>query len=46
MITNENYIIIYRDELQSDKVFEQYRDMHDAIYDPESDSVKFFTHLN
>ena len=44
--SNENYIIIYRDELRSDKVFEQYKSMKHAIYDSESDRVKFFTHLN
>ena len=38
-----NYVIIYRDELKSDVVFEQYKNMQNAIYNPDEEYVKFLT---
>ena len=36
-----NYITIYRDELKSDLIFEQYKNMPNAVYNADEQYVKF-----
>jgi len=38
-----NYIRIYKDECESDSIFEQYCKLSDAIIDYDGESVVFYT---
>jgi len=39
----KDYIILYREDFKKDYIFEEYKNLPNAIYNSENDSITFYT---